>query len=608
MINPLVLKILRWRVRLAESLRPGELQVTLFWAGAAGFLGALVSYAFRLAAQRLHYALTLSSETIIHSMGSLPLWERILIPAWGGLTAGAIIQFGSRALKGQSSTDYMEAISLRDGIIRVRSTLVKSFSSLVTIASGGSIGREGPMVQLSAMAASLLGQATRLSTPKLQLLVACGAAAGIASAYNAPIAGALFVGEIVLGSIAMESFGPLIFASVISTVTTRQLLGANPVFKVPAFYLISNRELVFYVCLGLIAGLAAPRFLMLLERSERFFSSLPIPLYGRLALGGFAVGILALLRPDEIIGNGYTVIDQILNHHQGSKELLFLLLLKLLATAATVGAGAVGGVFTPTLFMGAVLGCLFGNVLQWIGVHDWVAPSSAYALVGMGCFLAGTTHAPLMAILMIFEMTLDYAIVPPLMLACVTAHYTAQGIRKDSIYSAVLLRKKREAEAETTVANRTVRELMKPRPLSVPETARFDEIANTFAANQNIFLYVTNKEDQFRGAISLHDIKAYLNEPGLATLVIAADFLREDFPYLTLEGKLTDALEGFSRHEGERLPVVDGVESRKLVGYVSKTDLLLTLAHGERPKPPPSGGGESLPGTAPASATAVPHK
>jgi len=587
MISPLVLKLLRWRVRLAESLRPGELQVTLFWAGAAGFLGALVSYAFRIAAKNLHYALTLSSENIIHSMGNLPLWERILIPAWGGLTAGAIIQFGTRALKGQSSADYMEAISLRDGVIRVRSTLVKSLSSLVTIASGGSIGREGPMVQLSAMVASLLGQATRLSTPKLQLLVACGAAAGIASAYNAPIAGALFVGEIVLGSIAMESFGPLIFASVISTVTTRQLLGASPVFKVPSFYLISNWELVFYLCLGLIAGLAAPRFLMLLERSERFFSGLPLPLYGRLALGGFAVGILALLRPDEIIGNGYTVIDLILNQHQGSKELLFLLGLKLLATAATVGAGAVGGVFTPTLFMGAVLGCLFGNLLQlpWIG-RDWVAPSSAYALVGMGCFLAGTTHAPLMAILMIFEMTLDYAIVPPLMLACVTAHYTAQGIRKDSIYSAVLLRKKREAEGAFTATNRNVRELMKPRPLSVPETARFDEIANTFAANQNIYLYVTNKEGRLRGAISLHDIKTYLNEPGLATLVIAADFLRENFPFLTVDGKLTDALEGFSRHDGERLPVVDGVESRQLIGYISKTDLLLTLAHGDPEKQP----------------------
>jgi CIC family chloride channel protein len=592
MINPLVLRILRWRVRVAESLRPGELQVTLFWAGVAGFLGALISYVFRMLAQGLHFALTLRVESVIHSMGNLPMWERILIPAWGGLTAGAIIQFGTRALKGQSSTDYMEAISLKDGVIRVRSTLVKSCSSLITIASGGSIGREGPMVQLSAMLASLVGRGVRLSTPRLQLLVACGAAAGIASAYNAPIAGALFVGEIVLGSIAMESFGPLIFASVISTVTTRQLLGASPVFTEAYFHLISNWELVFYLCLGLIAGLLAPRFLAVLEWSEKLFSKLPSPLSIRLALGGLAVGFIALLRPDEIMGNGYTVIDLVLNQKQLSRELGILLVLKLMATAATVGSGAVGGVFTPTLVMGALLGCLFGNVMQlpWIG-HDWVAPSSAYALVGMGCFLAGTTHAPVMAILMIFEMTRDYAIVPPLMLACVTAHYTAQGIRPGSIYSAVLLRKKRDTDAGRGVPNRTVRELMKPRPLSVGETARFDEIANTFASNRNAYLYVTSKEDQLRGAISLHDIKTYLNEPGLATLVIASDFLREDFPFLTVTDTFSAALEAFSRHDGERLPVVDGRESRKLVGAVSKTDLLLTLAHGEQ-APRAAGNGE----------------
>ncbi len=580
--------MLRWRVRLAEALRPGELQATLFWAGVAGFLGALVSYLFRMSAQGLHWALTLKSEAVISSLGDLPVWERILIPVWGGLTAGAIIQFGTRVLKGQSSTDYMEAISLGQGVIRFRSTLIKSVSSLVTIASGGSIGREGPMVQLSSMLASVVGRKIRLSTPRLQLLVACGAAAGIASAYNAPIAGALFVAEIVLGSIAMESFGPLIFASVISTVTTRQLLGAGPIFEAPLFRLVSNWELILYVFLGIAAGLLAPGFLALLERTEAAFSKLSAPLYARMALGGLIVGLIGLLRPGEINGNGYTVIGQILTSTEVSGTLASLLALKLLATAATVGSGAVGGVFTPTLFVGAALGCIFGNSVQGIG-HALVAPPSAYALVGMGCFLAGTTHAPLMAILMVFEMTLDYAIVPPLMLACVTAHYTSQGIRSKSIYAASLLRQRQSAGYGQPIRDRTVGELLKPRPMSVLETARFDEIANTFAANRNNYLYVTDREGRFRGAISLHDIKTYLTDPDLATLVIAWEFLREDFPYLTPESKLTEALEAFSKHDGERVPVVDGLKTMKLSGYISKTDLLLTLAHRGGDRAPAAG-------------------
>jgi CIC family chloride channel protein len=562
------------------------LQVTLFWSGVAGFAGSLVSYLFRMAAQGFHWVLTLRSETVIHSMGSLPVWERILIPVWGGLAAGAIIQYGLRALKGQSSTDYMEAVSLRDGVIRTRPTLVKSFSSLVTIASGGSIGREGPMVQLSAMLASWMGRRLRLSTPRLRLLVACGAAAGIASAYNAPIAGSLFVAEIVLGSISMESFGPLIFASVISTVTTRGLLGASPVFLVPAFQLASNWELIVYLCLGLFAGLVAPRFLLLLEKSERMFSAMPIPLAGRLALGGLAVGVIALLRPDQIIGNGYVVIDEIIHGRLDSWSLATVLVLKVLATAATVGAGAVGGVFTPTLFVGAALGCLFGNLLQSPSIgHGWIAPPSAYALVGMGCFLAATTHAPVMSILMVFEMTLDYAIVPPLMMACVTAYYTSLGIRRESIYAPSLLRKRRDDGDRPAIPDMTAGELMKPDPLSVQETARFDTIANTFVANRHLYLYVTDADGRLRGAISLHDIKGYLNDPDLAKLVIASDFLRDDFPFLVRDAKLTEALEAFSRHDGERLPVVDAVATRKLVGYVSKTDLLLTLAHrnGETP-------------------------
>ena len=227
------------RLRLVEALRPSDLQLTLVWAGIVGLCGALVSVAFRWLAQLVQErAFGVEGDLVAGAQSVLP-WERIAIPAIGGLAAGLVIRFGAHLAQGQPSTDYMEAVSLGDGTIRVRPSLVKSTASLFSVASGGSIGREGAMAQLSSMLASWMGRRRNLPRPRLQLLVACGAAAGIASAYNVPIAGALFVAEIVLGTIAMESFGPLVFASVVSTLATRALLGGAPLFEIPQFELVS---------------------------------------------------------------------------------------------------------------------------------------------------------------------------------------------------------------------------------------------------------------------------------------------------------------------------------------------------------------------------------
>src|ERR1043166_7637452 len=308
MVHPLLLRLLKARVWVTEMLRPNELQITLFWAGLIGFLGGVASFYFRKAIQVVQWMLTYRDGSIEKVAEGLPLWQRLLIPTVGGLAAGMVLHLGVRLFRGQSSTDYMEAISLGEGVIRTRSTLVKSLSSLLTIASGGSIGREGPMVQLSAMLASLIGRRGKFSSVRRQLLVGCGAAAGIASAYNAPIAGALFVAEIVIGSIAMESFGPLIFSSVIATVTVRHLLDAKPVFQNPSFELVSNWELVPYVGLGLFTGFFAPWFLRLLQRSEQLFAKLTVPIYLRLAIGGLIVGLISLFVPG-VWGNGQTQIN-----------------------------------------------------------------------------------------------------------------------------------------------------------------------------------------------------------------------------------------------------------------------------------------------------------
>jgi CIC family chloride channel protein len=569
-------RLLKWRVWLAELKLPGGVQVILLWAGLVGLLGGLSAALFRELLDRTQHLFTGSEGDVVESFWMLDWWWRLLVPAAGGLLAGLIMHFGSRLAPGKSTTDFMEAVAVGDGVIRVRQSLVKSASSLASLASGGSIGREGVMVQLSAMLASLTGRLARFSTPRLRLLVACGAAAGIASAYKAPIAGALFVAEIVLGSIAMESFGPLVFASVVATMVTRSFSGSAPIFEVPHFQLVSPWELFPYLALGLIGGGVAPWFLRVLRKSEQLFSKIKAPVFVRMALGGLIVGALATYRP-EVCGNGYSVVDSILHTSWAWQMLVVVLVFKILATAATSGSGAVGGVFTPTLFVGAAVGSLFGQLVQYTWPTD-VANPNAYALVGMGCLLAGTTHAPLMAILMIFEMTLSYEIVLPLMLACVTSYYVSTMIERRSIYSESLRRK--EPISPRPVSDLRVQDLFRPDAVFVLDTARFREIAEKFATHRHNYLYVVNGAHALRGAISLHDIKEYLNEPDFGGVVIAGDLMHENLPVVTPETSLPDALERFSRHDGNRLPVVSDPESRRLLGSLSSMDLLLTLAHG----------------------------
>jgi CIC family chloride channel protein len=545
----------------------------LIWAGVIGFCGAVCSIGYRVGASFVHKLLTGSNEPgLVESFTELPLWARLVVPAIGGLIAGAIIQFGSRFHGQLTTTDYMEAVVLGDGRISARQSLVKSLSALFTNASGGSIGREGPLVQLSAMVASLAGRLQNWTTPRLRLLVACGAAAGIASAYNAPISGSVFVAEIVLGSMAMEIFGPLVFASVIATLTVRGFIGPGPLYQIPLFQLNRAWEIGPYLFLGLVSGLVAPWFIRLLQMTERLFEHLSAPVFVKMFVGGLIVGAFAVFYP-EVCGNGYSVVDGILRGQWLWQTVALILVFKVLATAATFGSGAVGGVFTPTIFVGASLGFLFGTVTQYVTGSALVNPS-AFAIVGMGAFLAAATHAPIMAIVMIFELTLDHQIILPLMLACVVGYYTSVKIEKRSIY-AEALKRKGAGDYAKQLAELHVRDLMKPDPLTISPTTGFSEIAEKFIATRFNYLYVTER-GRFLGAVSLHDIKSYLNTPELAKVVIAGDLLRDSFPVVRSSRSLTEALERFGHHDGERLPVVS--HDRQLVGSIAKTDVILALA------------------------------
>ena len=578
-----LLPLLKARIWLGEFARHHSLQTTLGWAGVVGFLAGASSVGFRKLTDVIHATLTGHDLGHVETFRLLPDWQRLVTPALGGALAGLTLLLGARLNRRKSSTDYMEAIVLGSGNISSRSSFVKCASALFTIASGGSIGREGPLVQLAAVLASLTGRWMHMSTSRLRLLVACGAAGGIASAYNAPIGGALFVAEIVLGTLAMESFGPLVFSSVVATLTVRQFLGSNPLYEIPhtSVQIASNWEILPHILLGLVAGLLAPWFLRGLRWSERAFAATALPTYARLALGGLIVGALSVVTP-EVVGNGYSVVGELLSGGLLWKTVLLILALKLVATAATFGSGAVGGVFTPTIFVGASLGYVLGQGIDAVWPGHTPPVLSVFTLVGMGAFLSATTHAPIMAIIMLFEMTLDYEIILPLMLACVVAHYVATAVEPASIYSDSLKRKGAAFVRQQLAALR-VADLMKKDPVAIGEISPFAEVAENFLTNRFNYLYVVGEDRRFKGAISLHDVKNYLNEPELASVVIARDIVREGFPMLAPEESLTDALNVFSQHDGERLPVTSNFDDRILVGSLSKTDLILALAEQSTP-------------------------
>jgi chloride channel protein, CIC family len=568
---------LRWYGRLAKWLHPSEVQATLLWAGLVGCLGGLSAIAFREAIQGMLWFWTRHTGSLEGVAAQLTWWQRFLIPSLGGGAAGLVLHFGSRFGRGQRSTDYMEAAAVHRGPISVRRSLAKSLSSLVTIGSGGSIGREGAMVQLSALIASWLGQQRGLSTPRWRLLVACGAAGGIAAVYNVTIAGALFVAEIVLGSIAMESLGPLLVAAVASSLVSRYLGGAEVYFSSPSFRLVSPWELIPYLALGVVLGVGAPAFVWLLRHSEEWLTRLVPQVYWRMTLGGLIVGALAIPFP-EVWGNGRSMVNLVFSNPWPWGVLAGILICKVMATAATTGSGAVGGVFTPTLFTGAMLGCLVGHLIAAVWPGHTGGPQ-AYALVGMGGFLAAATRAPLMAMLMLFEMTLDYGVVLPLMLVCVVAYYTARSLQSDSIYSESLRRKQPHA-TPTEVSGLRVRDLIKPPPATVLEGTPFAEIARLFANQPYRHLLVVTLQNQLRGVIALEEVEKYLQRHQSSDWVTAGGLMRTDLELVTPETSLGEALEAFSRYRGERLAVVNNAAERQLLGYISKTDVLLTLAHG----------------------------
>jgi CIC family chloride channel protein len=368
-------------------------------------------------------------------MTALPPWARIGAPALGGLLAGAIGLVVARKPSGQGVGDVMEAVVLGRVNLVLRVTLWKSLASGLAIASGGSIGREGPLIQFGGAAGNAIGARLGLHAEQTRLLIAAGAAAGFAAAYNTPFAAVLFVIEIVTGVVVLDAIVPALLSTVIAAAITRAALGAGPIYGQRAFALDAPLELLAFAGLGVFAAIAAQGFMRLLSFGERAFRRLPLGLPWRPALGGALAGAIVAVLP-EVGGNGYEPLNALLDARYSLAFVALLLLGKSIATTASVSSGSPGGVFTPTLLLGGGIGVLYAAALGAVGFP--LGASGGYALVGMAAASAATTHAPLMAAVMVFELSGDYAIVLPLVLATALATLVSRRLRRDSIYTAEL--------------------------------------------------------------------------------------------------------------------------------------------------------------------------
>ncbi|MEO5803504.1 MAG: ClcB-like voltage-gated chloride channel protein [Verrucomicrobiota bacterium] len=566
--------VIRERVRFSEET------FHLALAGVVGVIGGFTNLIF--------YNAILLMQMIIFGEGGdpvaiaelIPWWQRFLIPALGGLLAGGILYAGLRLIGNQGSTNFLEVVVAGDGRLPFRTALVRGLSSLMSIATGASIGREGAITQLTAMLASKWGQIAKWQPYRLRLLVACGAASGLAAAYNAPVAGAVFAAQIVLGNFSMNLFAPLVFSSVIASMLSRNFFGINPWYSMPGFEFTRISQLPWFLLLGVLAGGLGVVFMKMLRAAEEKFLPFSLPLYVRLAIGGALVGLIAIGYP-QVWGNGYSVAGKILHNNFEIKLLLGIFLAKLLATVLSIGSGAVGGVFTPTLFLGAALGALFGKTLYWLGLGGQL-PIGVFALVGMGSMLAATTRSPLLAMIMIFEMSLNYSLMPALMLASVVSTLVARRFHPESIYTEPLRQKGFALESETaragTATEQTVGDLMRAPVLPVNETATLREIANRFLTSANNFLPVVDAQNRLLGIVALQDLKEHLSGGEELNAIIAYDVMRPPPPCLTPNQRLLDALPVLLATEQRNVPVVNTFKENRLVGAIVRAEALGLLS------------------------------
>lgn len=514
----------------------------------------------------------------------------ILAPMLGGLVVGPLVYFFAQEAKGHGVPEVMEAVALRGGRIRPIVAVIKSVTAAITIGSGGSAGREGPIVQIGSALGSTVGQALKMSDERIRNLVACGAAGGIAATFNAPIAGVLFALEVILGDFSARYFSTVVVSAVTASVVSRIAFGNAPAFLVMPYELVSPWELLLYALMGVLTAFVAVTFARVLYLVEDLFDAWRrFPGYLKAAIGGGLLGIVGILfvrinaslglavpgEPVAFFGGGYPAMDWALSGQGTALVLLALAAFKILATSLTIGSGGSGGVFAPSLFIGAMLGGAFGQVAHSL-LPQVTASSGAYALVGMAALFAGAARAPITSVLIIFEMTNDYHIILPLMLATVVSTLLAEYLNKESIYSLKLVRRGVRLERGQDIdvmQGVLVGEAMTTDVDTVSANMELPELELHFAETHRHGFPVLDEKGELLGVVTLQDL-ARAREQGPLAGRKAGDIATRSVLSVYPDEPMWVALKRLSTRDVGRLPVVDRQNPHRLLGLIRRNDIV----------------------------------
>lgn len=569
-------------------LRRFQQMEPIFLAASAALLGAVTalgSYLFHLGIEnglvgegfRAVFRLASGHKWVLfaHSQADTKwgYFVALVLPILGLVAAAYLARLLCPGEAGHGVAGIMEAVALRGGRLRVRPAVARVMAAVITIVTGGSVGPEDPNVQIGATVGSWFAQQLRLPSERVRTLAACGAASGIASAFNAPIAGVFFAQEIILGEFTTGGFGMVVLAAVTASVITRVLRGDSPAFRIPEYTLRSPWELFLYLGLGLAAALLSTLYVRGLVGIEERFHAWRAPFWLRAAVGGALVGVAGIAFP-QLFGVGYDTMDGLLHGEPVAVWVLAaLMVLKPLLTATTLAAGGSGGVFAPSLFIGGMLGGAFGQMVGKV-LPNVVGPPGAYALVGMGGVLAGAVHCPITAILLLFEMTRDYRIILPIMLCAAVSTLLSRRLSPGSVYTARLAKRGiyLEQGRDRGVLERvSVEEAMAKSFASVPPDMPLEELGRFFWENREHGAAVVDAGGHLVGVVTLSDYASALEE-GRGEQV--GDICVRNPVTLFPDQSLHEAMLLMAANGIGRVPVVSRQDPRRVVGLVGRSDVI----------------------------------
>lgn len=550
-------------------------------------LAVAVGVASGYGAVAFHWLLTgthyLVFEVLRPALAALGPYAVVVLPTLGGLLVGPLVIFVAREARGHGVPEIILAVAHRGGRIRSRVTLVKGLTAALTIGSGGSAGQHGPVVQIGSGLGSMLGQALRLPAQRIALLTACGAAGGIAATFNAPIGGVLFALEVILRNFTIRCFGIVVISSVSAVVISHAYLGDTPAFQVPPYSLVSGWEFALYILLGAIAAVVAYGLTWTLYAASERFEALRIPDWMKPAIGGLGVGIIGLWLP-QVFGVGYDFGERVLLAEVGVRLLLALLVFKLIATSLTLGSGGSGGIFAPCLFLGAVLGGAFGELVHSIWPLTTAAPG-AYAIVGMGAVFAAAARAPMTAIIILFEMTRDYRIIGPLMVAAIVSTLLGEVFSRNSIYTLKLARRGVDvlgAEPDLLDTIPVSEAMTTDFPAATPDQP-VSELLSRFAAGYAGSIPVLDVDGRPVGIVSRSDAEEAVLRSG--DRARAGDVMTPEPLASNVEESLTLALQRLSARDISTLPVLDPAQGNRVVGVLRRRDIIAAYERTRRDRP-----------------------